>query len=72
MASACRATHYDVFHMLQSPIGEPAVADRALAVDCARHARMFFNNPDFDLDHAVPGTLSLAPSTAMLEPLKRD
>lgn len=48
------------------------MADRALAVDCARHARMFFSSPDFDLDHAVPGTLSLAPSTAMLEPLERD
>ena len=33
---------------------------------------MFFNNPDFDLDHAVPGTLTLASSPAMLEPLERD
>jgi hypothetical protein len=33
---------------------------------------MFFNNPDFDLIHAVPGTLTLAPPPAMLEPLERD
>lgn len=33
---------------------------------------MFFNNPDFDLDHAVPGTLTLASSPAMLEPVERD
>jgi hypothetical protein len=33
---------------------------------------MFFNNPDFDLDHAAPGTLMLAPSPAMMEPLARD
>lgn len=33
---------------------------------------MFFNNPDFDLEHAVPGTLTLVPSPAMLEPLERD
>jgi len=64
--------YYDVFRMLRSPIGEAAVADRALAVDCARHARMFFSSPDFDLDHAVPGTLTLVPPPAMLEPLERD
>ncbi len=64
--------YYDVFRMLQSPVGEAAVADGALAIDCARHARMFFNSPDFDLDHAVPGTLTLAPSNEMLEPLARD
>ena len=33
---------------------------------------MFFNNRDFDLDNAVPGTLTLTPSAAMLEPLQRD
>jgi hypothetical protein len=32
---------------------------------------MFFNNPNFDLDHAMPGTLTLAPSPA-LELLERD
>ena len=40
--------------------------------DCARHARMFFNTPDFDLDQAAPGTLSLAPSAPMLDALERD
>lgn len=64
--------YYDVFRLLESSLGETAVADVELAVDCARHARMFFNSPDSDLDHAVPGTLTLAPSPAMLEPLKRD
>ena len=64
--------YFDVFCLLQSPFGETAEADRALAVDCARHARLFFNSPDFDLDHAVPGTLTLAPSPAMREPLERD
>ena len=58
--------YYDVFRLLQSPRGEIAQDDLALAVDCARHARMFFNNPNFDLDHAVPGSLTLAPSLAML------
>jgi nucleotidyltransferase AbiEii toxin of type IV toxin-antitoxin system len=64
--------YYDVFRLLQNPLGEKAQTDRPLAVDCARHARIFFNSPDFDLDHAVPGTLMLVPSPAMLEPLERD
>jgi hypothetical protein len=29
-------------------------------------------SPDFDLDHAVQGTLTLAPSPAMLEPPEPD
>ena len=32
---------------------------------------MFFNTTDFDLDHAAPGTLSLAPSAPMLDALER-
>ncbi len=64
--------YYDIARLLQSPLGATAVTDRDLAIDCARHARMFFNSPDFDLDHAVPGTLTLTPSAAMLEPLQRD
>lgn len=64
--------YYDVFKLLESAIGAQAEADRQLAADCARHARMFFNTPDFDLEHAVPGTLALVPSSAMREPLQRD
>jgi hypothetical protein len=59
--------YFDIFRVLQSRLGEQVQNDRDLAVDCARHARMFFNNPDFDLDHAVPGTLALTPPDAMLE-----
>jgi len=64
--------YYDVYRLIESSIGDHAAANRDLAVDCARHARMFFNSPDFDLAHAVPGTLALAPSREMLEPLRRD
>ncbi len=56
--------YFDVFRLLQSQLGERVQNDRALAVDCARHARMFFNNTDFNLDHAVPGTLTLTPPPA--------
>jgi hypothetical protein len=64
--------YYDVFRLLQSPAGQASEADRQLGEDCARHARMFFNTADFDLDEAVPGTLSLAPSAAMRDALERD
>jgi hypothetical protein len=64
--------YYDVFRLLQSSTGETALANRQLGVDCARHARMFFNSPDFDLDDAVAGTYSLSPSTDMQGPLGRD
>lgn len=64
--------YYDVFRLLESPTGKTAEADRQLAEDCARHARMFFNTPDFDLDDAAAGTFSLAPSAPMLDALERD
>ena len=64
--------YYDVFRLLQSPTGQASEGDRRLGEDCARHARMFFNTADFDLDQAVPGTLSLTPSAAMRDALERD
>jgi len=64
--------YFDVFRMLQSPLGERAMADTTLGVDCARHARMFFNSPDFELDHAVAGTFRLVPPPDMQVLLERD
>ena len=64
--------YFDVFRLLQSPVGERAIHDRALGVDCARHARMFFNSPDFDLDHAVAGTMRVLPPPDMRALLERD
>lgn len=64
--------YYDVFRLLNSPIGTATRADISLAVDCARHARMFFNSPDLDLEHAAPGTFALAPTPPMLDTLRRD
>ena len=49
--------YYDVFRLLQSQTGQSAATDRQLAEDCARHARMFFNTPDFDLNEAAHGTI---------------
>ena len=64
--------YFDVFRLLQSPVGERAIYDRALGVDCARHARMFFNSPDFDLDRAVAGTFRVLPTPDMHALLERD
>ncbi len=64
--------YYDVFRLLQSQTGQSASADRQLAEDCARHARMFFNTADFDLHEAAHGTWTLAPTAMMIDSLERD
>jgi hypothetical protein len=64
--------YYDVYKLFKSPIYQTAINDHALALDCARHAQLFFNSNDLDLMNAVPGTLSLVPIKEMLEILKND
>ena len=43
-----------------------------MAGECVRHARMYFNRPDFDLASAVPGSFTLTPHEGMLADLRRD
>ena len=64
--------YYDVYRLLNSPVGREALSDMALGIDCAHHARMFFNRPDFDLDDTVAGNFSPAPADGMLQALERD
>lgn len=64
--------YYDLHLLAGDPIGEAAIAERALGVDCVAHARMFFNRPDFDLASAAPGSFALAPHDAMIEQLRGD
>lgn len=64
--------YYDVYRLMRSDVGPRAVGDRELGIDCAHHARMFFNSADLDLAHAVPGTLALMPPTGMRDALRRD
>jgi hypothetical protein len=64
--------YYDVHRIFQSGLGTRAIADAALGMDCAAHARMFFNSPDLCLDRAVPGKFSLRPTDQMLADLRRD
>jgi len=64
--------YYDAVRLLESAQGKRAIDDTRLAIDCARHAKMFFDSSDLDLDHAVPGSFSLRPQDGMTAALRRD
>lgn len=64
--------YYDVSRLLASESGRKAAKDLEMAQDCVRHAKMFFNRPDFDLASAVPGSFKLSPQDGMTEILERD
>ena len=52
--------------------GQEGKKDFILALDCARHAQMFFNSADLDLKSARPGSFALGPTLEMQQSLKRD
>ena len=62
--------YYDVDRVLRTQTGRRAAADLAMAADCMRHERMFFNRPGTTT--AAPGSFALVPPPAMLEQLRRD
>jgi len=64
--------YYDMHCLLNSAVGAAAMADRDLAADCVRHARLFFNRPDFDLVSARPGSWAIEPSAGMSDLLRGD
>jgi Nucleotidyl transferase AbiEii toxin, Type IV TA system len=64
--------YYDLHCLYNSSIGPIALANRNLAADCVRHARLFFNRPDFDLASAQPGSFAIEPSPGMLDRLRID
>lgn len=64
--------YYDVVRLLDTDVAKRAIANPDLALDCARHARMFFNSPDLDLSHAQPGSFALVLTPEMTDPLRRD
>jgi len=64
--------YYDVHQLLTTDVGRAATSDIAMAIDCARHARMFFDRPDFDLASAVTGRFMLTPASDMVGALRRD
>ncbi len=64
--------YYDLHCLLRSDMGTAALADAALGADCVRHARMFFNRPDYDLASARAGSYALSPVPGMTDALERD
>jgi hypothetical protein len=64
--------YYDVHQLMQAASAHEWQADRALAIDCAQHARLFFGSVDLGLDTAIPGTFTLTPSAAMRDALAKD
>ena len=48
------------------------LVDKALAEDCARHARMFFGSPDQGLETATSGSFTLTPAPGMMDAPQRD
>ena len=60
------------YQLMQAASAHEWQADRALAIDCAQHARLFFGSADLGLDTAIPGTFTLTPSAAMRDALARD
>lgn len=64
--------YYDVSRLLASEAGRNAADNLEMAQDCVRHAKMFFNRPDFDLASAVPGSFTLTPHDEMMTTLEKD
>ncbi|MER9018283.1 nucleotidyl transferase AbiEii/AbiGii toxin family protein [Mesorhizobium sp. M0898] len=64
--------YYDLHCLLGSETGKAALGDLVLGADCVRHARMFFDRPDYDLASAVPGSFAIAAAPKMVDALARD
>ena len=64
--------YYDLHLLLADAAAKEWSADRALALDCARHASLFFGSPDLGLESAAPGAFTLVPPMQMREALSRD
>lgn len=64
--------YYDLHCLMQSETGKAALADLELGADCVRHARMFFDRPDYDLASAVTGSFAIEPAPKMVDALARD
>ena len=64
--------YYDLHCLTNTDTGRDALKNLDLASDCVRHARMFFDRPDYDLATATPGTFAIAPAAAMIDLLRRD
>ncbi len=64
--------YYDLYRLFDSAEGKSALQNPPLGHDCVRHALMFFNRPDYDLQSALQGSFTIMPTAGMLDELKRD
>jgi len=64
--------YYDLHCLAVSERGRNAMMNKELGRDCVRHARMFFDRPDYDLASAQPGSYVLTPRDSMIDALHRD
>ena len=64
--------YYDVHQLLKNERSPAWLENRALAADCATHARLFFGSNDPGLESAARGTFTLMPSQPMRDALRAD
>lgn len=64
--------YYDIHQLMRHERAPPWLENRALAADCATHARLFFGSADLGLTTAMHGSFTLTPSPAMREALIAD
>jgi hypothetical protein len=64
--------YYDVHQLLKAERSPAWLENRALATDCATHARLFFGSNDLGLEEAARGTFTLMPTEPMRDALRAD
>jgi hypothetical protein len=64
--------YYDVHLLARDARAGEWIAERGLAEDCARHARLFFGSPDLGLELARAGDFTLMPPAGMVDGLRLD
>jgi hypothetical protein len=64
--------YYDVYQLLKNERSPARLENRALAADCATHARLFFGSNDLGLETAARGTFTLMPAQPMRDALRAD
>jgi len=64
--------YYDVFKLINSQVGQKAMANHPLANECTQHAQIFFHRTPLNLEQAIPGSFKLTPTKEMLNLLTRD
>ncbi|CAN5719898.1 hypothetical protein BH09PSE5_BH09PSE5_07260 [soil metagenome] len=64
--------YYDAYKLMRDERAKRWLGNRALAADCATHARLFFGSPDLGLQTAKHGTFTLKPPATMRDALRTD